>query len=128
MNAYNFGGYLVFRGVAPYIDGRLELYGEDFVAHYYAIEDFLPLLDAYGARWTIFEPKKPGASPCSTCRPPGGAPMPERERSFTFARRDRQGLAPSCASRSWHAWVTSSGSVVAHIQVSRRNLMSKQSR
>ena len=59
MNAYNFGGYLIFRGVAPYIDGRIELYGEAFVAHYDAVEGFLPLLDAYGARWTIFEPNNP---------------------------------------------------------------------
>ncbi len=59
VNAYNFGGYLIFRGVAPYIDGRLELYGEDFVARYGAIAGLPALLDAYGARWTIFEPSNP---------------------------------------------------------------------
>jgi hypothetical protein len=33
-NAYDFGGYLIANGVAPFIDGRTELYGEQFmVAH-----------------------------------------------------------------------------------------------
>lgn len=30
-NAYDFGGYLIANGVAPFIDGRTELYGEQFV-------------------------------------------------------------------------------------------------
>ncbi len=34
LNGYNFGGYLIFRGIRPYIDGRVELYGNAFVQHY----------------------------------------------------------------------------------------------
>jgi hypothetical protein len=30
-NDYDFGGYLIANGVAPFIDGRTELYGEKFV-------------------------------------------------------------------------------------------------
>ena len=30
LNDYDFGGYLIARGVAPFIDGRTELYGEKF--------------------------------------------------------------------------------------------------
>ncbi len=30
LNDYNFGGYLIASGIAPYIDGRTELYGEAF--------------------------------------------------------------------------------------------------
>jgi hypothetical protein len=30
LNGYEFGGYLIAAGVAPYIDGRTELYGESF--------------------------------------------------------------------------------------------------
>lgn len=30
-NSYDFGGYLIFNHVAPFIDGRTELYGKDFV-------------------------------------------------------------------------------------------------
>ena len=34
LNDYDFGGYLIANGVAPYIDGRTELYGEEMmVAH-----------------------------------------------------------------------------------------------
>ena len=31
LNSYDFGGYLIFNRVAPFIDGRTELYGKDFV-------------------------------------------------------------------------------------------------
>jgi hypothetical protein len=30
LNSYDFGGYLIASGVAPYIDGRAELYGSEF--------------------------------------------------------------------------------------------------
>src|SRR4029078_3778643 len=30
LNDYNFGGYLDFVGISPFIDGRAELYGERF--------------------------------------------------------------------------------------------------
>ena len=103
MNAYNFGGYLIFRGVAPYIDGRLELYGEEFAARYGAIEGLRTLLDGYGASWTIFEPRKSARRPARPLARPGGAPIPAKTPSYTFDRRDRQGLAPSCASRSRQA-------------------------
>ena len=35
-NDYDFGGYLISQGVAPYIDGRTELYGEKFVVEHSA--------------------------------------------------------------------------------------------
>jgi hypothetical protein len=31
LNDYDFGGYLIFAGLPPYVDGRAELYGGDFV-------------------------------------------------------------------------------------------------
>ena len=34
LNSYNFGSYLIFRGIRPYIDGRVELYGNAYVQHY----------------------------------------------------------------------------------------------
>lgn len=34
LNAYDFGGYLIFRGLRPYIDGRADVYGEAFLAAY----------------------------------------------------------------------------------------------
>jgi len=35
LNDYDFGGYLVFAGMAPFIDGRTELYGTDFVLRHH---------------------------------------------------------------------------------------------
>jgi hypothetical protein len=34
LNDYDFGGYLIANGVAPFIDGRTELYGEKFFVDY----------------------------------------------------------------------------------------------
>jgi hypothetical protein len=59
MNAYNFAGYLIFRGYAPFIDGRVELYGNEFVTEYFALDRFPALLDRYHVGWTIFEPLNP---------------------------------------------------------------------
>ena len=30
LNDYDLGGYLIYAGMAPFIDGRTELYGEKF--------------------------------------------------------------------------------------------------
>ena len=59
LNAYNFAGYLIFRGYAPFIDGRVELYGNEFVTEYFALDRFPALLDRYHIGWTIFEPLNP---------------------------------------------------------------------
>jgi hypothetical protein len=60
-NAYQFGGYLIFAGFAPFIDGRAELYGDDFITRYVETvlmkKDQLPqLLDDNGITWTLFPP------------------------------------------------------------------------
>jgi hypothetical protein len=34
LNAYDFGGYLIFAGVKPYVDGRTDMYGDAFLANY----------------------------------------------------------------------------------------------
>jgi len=34
LNEYGFGGYLIFRGIKPYIDSRADLYGDTFLEHY----------------------------------------------------------------------------------------------
>jgi hypothetical protein len=58
-NDYDFGGYLIANGVAPFIDGRTELYGEKFfVAHNSASglmnpENLFRLLDEYKIEATL---------------------------------------------------------------------------
>jgi hypothetical protein len=64
LNDYNFGGYLIFEGVRPYIDGRADMYGDDFVAE----DDLIQrggqaatarALARYGIRWSILRPDRP---------------------------------------------------------------------
>lgn len=64
LNEYAFGGYLIFKGVRPYIDGRADMYGDDFVAEYLAIiQGTQPEVDKafqrWGVRWTILSPRDP---------------------------------------------------------------------
>jgi hypothetical protein len=62
-NAYNFGGYLIFKGVKPFIDGRADMYGDAFVKRYTAINNGDPAavdaaLKQYGIAWVITQPKE----------------------------------------------------------------------
>lgn len=61
-NEYTFGGPLILAGIKPYIDGRSELYGDDFMRDYVEIADGDPArfeqgVKRYGIRWTILPPK-----------------------------------------------------------------------
>jgi hypothetical protein len=68
LNDYDFGGYLDFVGIAPFIDGRGELYAPDFAIRYrQAIElknlpGFLQLLDQYKFRATLLAPTTPAVA------------------------------------------------------------------
>jgi hypothetical protein len=65
LNAYNFGGYLIFEGVKVFVDGRSELYQDAFLTR--AVEAFglqngqtlTDLLDEYRIGWTLLEPRTP---------------------------------------------------------------------
>jgi hypothetical protein len=65
LNSYEFGGYLDFVGVPPFIDGRADLYGEAFMMRYHRalsledIPDFLRLLDDYRIQTTLLAPATP---------------------------------------------------------------------
>jgi hypothetical protein len=59
LNDYNFGGYLDFVGIPPFIDGRAELYGEAYMLRHdralslQNLPDFLRLLDEYHVGATL---------------------------------------------------------------------------
>lgn len=64
LNEYGFGGYLILRGVKPFIDGRTDLYGDAFMARYakLAAGDRATLdqtLKQYAIAWTILPPDHP---------------------------------------------------------------------
>lgn len=58
-NDYDFGGYLIYRGVPTFIDGRTELYGEKFFVDHNAAsglmepENLFRLLDEYNIQATL---------------------------------------------------------------------------
>lgn len=58
LNEYSFGGPLILAGIRPYIDGRAEIYGDDFVANYFKIIDadmpaFNDAVRRYSIQWTM---------------------------------------------------------------------------
>jgi hypothetical protein len=65
-NSYNWGGYLIWRGVPVFVDGRADVYGDDFL-HYYRrtfdmTDQWRGPLDEFAIRYVIME----AASPLNT--------------------------------------------------------------
>jgi hypothetical protein len=63
-NSVRFGGYLMLEGVPTFVDGRADLFGDEFLVRYVAatgaIGNWLPdLLDRYAVQWTLLEPSSP---------------------------------------------------------------------
>ncbi len=61
LNDYSFGGYLIWSGVRPFIDGRADMYGGAMLGLYrkFAAGDPATLeesLSRYRIAWTIFAP------------------------------------------------------------------------
>ena len=61
-NEYTFGGPLILAGIRPYIDGRSELYGDEFMTDYMAIDDgdmarFDRAVKRYNIRWAMLPSK-----------------------------------------------------------------------
>lgn len=67
LNDYDFGGYLIANGVAPFIDGRTEFYGEKFfVDHNAAVglkepDNLFRLLEQYDIEATLLRSDRPAA-------------------------------------------------------------------
>ena len=56
LNGSNFGGYLIFCGIAPFIDKRAELYGDAFTKRARDIAALPGILTQYHIAWTLLEP------------------------------------------------------------------------
>jgi hypothetical protein len=66
-NDYAYGGYMISQGIAPYIDGRTELYGEKFVVEHNAARrllrpaEFFKLLERHKIDATLLDRRAPAA-------------------------------------------------------------------
>lgn len=64
LNSYQFGGYLELVGLHPFIDGRLELFGDAFVTEFQAMarpdgERLREGIEQYGIKWAILAREDP---------------------------------------------------------------------
>jgi hypothetical protein len=64
LNHYNFGGYLIYSGVKPFVDGRTDMYGDEFLEKFFHLAAADPkaldeTLDKFNIAWTMFPPDEP---------------------------------------------------------------------
>lgn len=67
LNEYAFGGYLIFNDMAPFIDGRAELYGQDFLRQYGRLaagdsKTLNKVLQQYRITWSLLSPGSPAVT------------------------------------------------------------------
>ncbi len=65
-NSYNWGGYMIWRGLPVFVDGRADVYGDDFLFNYRRTFDLtdrwrLPL-DEYNVAFVLIEQASPLAN------------------------------------------------------------------
>jgi len=64
-NSYEFGGYLIFKGIPTFIDGRFELYGNQFLRRYFDAmaltnaDEAIQFLKQYDVHWALLRPNEP---------------------------------------------------------------------
>jgi hypothetical protein len=64
-NSYEFGGYLIFKGIPTFIDGRFELYGNEFLQRYSVSmtltnsDQAAQFLKQYDVHWALLRPGEP---------------------------------------------------------------------
>jgi hypothetical protein len=56
-NDYEFGGYLIFSGIAPFVDGRADMYGDAFLKRAATPSELPALLAQYAVAWTLLDPR-----------------------------------------------------------------------
>lgn len=63
VNTYSFGGYLIYKGVRPFMDGRSDMYGDALFSRHIKIvagdqAAFDQAVKQYGIDWTILSPNE----------------------------------------------------------------------
>jgi hypothetical protein len=101
-NDYAFGGYLIFKGIRPFIDGRADMYGDEFLSTYLTIikpnqEAFERVVSKYGIRWTILSADSRAVDMLDSL--PGWRRLYADSTAVVHVRveGEQAGKAPSCA-------------------------------
>lgn len=97
-NSEAFGGYLVYRGIPTFIDGRIELFGNAFLAGYLDAENgdergLGDLLDYWRIDWTLLEPRQRAVGCLDHL--PGWRRVYGGARAVIYVRTTRQAGQPS---------------------------------
>jgi hypothetical protein len=91
-NDYNWGGYLIARGLPVFVDGRADLYGDAFLHTAVRVNQARPgwdlTLEHYDVRTVLIEGKSALATVLRES--PGWQSVFEDERSAVFTRRDEK--------------------------------------
>ena len=61
-NEFNYGGYLIYSGIAPFVDGRIDMYRDVFLQRYSKLSELPGLLQQYDISWTLLDPKRERAA------------------------------------------------------------------
>ena len=68
LNEYGWGGHLIHANIAPFIDGRADIYGDDFLKTYMEAlalketDGLEKLLEKYKIEWTLLAPGSPAVT------------------------------------------------------------------
>lgn len=93
-NDYNWGGYLIARGLPVFVDGRADLYGDAFLHTAVRVNQARPgwdlTLEHYGVRTALIERKSALATVLRESS--GWQSVFEDERSAVFTRRDEKAV------------------------------------
>ncbi|MBW8837403.1 MAG: hypothetical protein JF605_20775 [Burkholderia sp.] len=70
-NDYGFGGWLIFQGVKPFMDGRSDMYGDDLLKVYLDVSSgdrtaIDRTMSRYDIQWSILQPSSPLAAALDT--------------------------------------------------------------
>jgi hypothetical protein len=65
LNSFGFGAYLIFKGIPTFVDGRVELYGNQFLRRYFDAmqltnsDEATRILKQYDVHWALLQPGEP---------------------------------------------------------------------
>jgi hypothetical protein len=121
-NSYNWGGYLIWRQIPVFVDGRADVYGDDFLSYYRQAfsggAEWSEPLDDFDVTWVLIE----RGSVLGSCSRP--APGGNRCIGTIWRRCTSVTIQQRSAETRWRAVVALVGLVLLGIAVQRLDVVS----